>query len=87
MMDFGSALKAMRAGQRVARFAWGGKAKIEMGEWSPQNANDGTWCLVSPLRMLALVTSDESGDIAEPTRDLWEMTQTDILASDWEIVD
>lgn len=86
-MDFGAALKAVKAGARIARTGWNGK-----GMWLayqagypngiPVNANtaratgipEGTVCRFLPYLMMR--TADGS---FVP----WLASQTDILAEDW----
>ena len=87
--DFGWALEQLRAGHKVARSGWNGKGMwIALQKAYPQgipiNKNtaeatgipEGTVCRFLPYLMM--LTADGS---FVP----WLASQTDILASDWEV--
>ena len=75
MMDFGNALSALKTGHQVARKGWNGK-----GMWLrliPEMVEGTTGrTLVPYVQMKA----------ADDTLVPWLASQTDILATDWEII-
>lgn len=71
-LDFGVALIALREGNRVARSGWNGK-----GMWIALQVPDAHSKMSLPY--LYMKTVD---DKLVP----WLASQTDILASDWEVV-
>jgi hypothetical protein len=88
-MSFGLAIEAMRLGNKVTRFGWNGKGMYlyyvpegrylpttEAGKAIAAEQEDG---LVPYAAYVAMKTA--SGDVVP-----WLASQTDILASDWEIV-
>lgn len=87
--DFGTALSALRAGERVTRDNWNGRMWIALQpgypEGIPANANsakayhvaEGERIVVRPY--LAMRTVD--GEHVP-----WVASQTDLLASDWRTV-
>jgi hypothetical protein len=83
-MDFGSAVKALKLGNTVARSGWNGKGmwvrRIDLyndAEFSIRErpAARGTW-----LPFLAMKTVD-NGLVP------WLASQTDMLATDWIVVE
>ncbi|OMF98192.1 DUF2829 domain-containing protein [Paenibacillus sp. FSL R7-0337] len=80
-MDFGEAIKKLKAGDRVARAGWNGK---------------GMW-LVLIMPGNAMHTSRHGGFPMQPcigmktvTNDMqpgWLASQADMLAEDWEVVE
>ena len=78
-MDFGSAVSAMRDGDRVTRAGWNGKGMwIELctpdGDWKDPDGN--TYGRRPYIYMKA----------ADDTLVPWVASQTDILAEDWQVV-
>lgn len=87
-MDFGEAIAALKAGDRVTRKGWNGKGMfiyyVPAAAYPAQRNERGTMLGVFPDDMvpyreyLAMKTVN---DEVVP----WVASQTDILASDWEI--
>ena len=97
-MDFGMALLALKAGQRVARAGWNGRGMfIYLNRGSHDSDNDvhqeliagvprslfddghtGTATRMPNINMLAAGSVTVTG---------WLASQTDMLASDWELVE
>lgn len=93
-MDFGDAIRAMKAGAKVARGGWNGKGmfiSLSKGTaalpadqfWNPHNkafaeANGGT---AEVLPTVTMKTAD--GKILMG----WLASQTDMLSEDWQIID
>lgn len=93
-MDFGDAIRAMKAGKRVARSGWNGKgmwlslspgvAALPSEEfWSGQNsayaeAQGGTATVLPCITM-----KTATGEILMG----WLASQTDMLATDWEVLE
>jgi hypothetical protein len=75
--DFGEALKALKAGKRVARAGWNGK-----GMWLmlvPEKIADAVsfqYAALNPAPWIGMKTADEK---FVP----WLASQTDMLAGDW----
>jgi hypothetical protein len=91
MHHFGWALEALHSGQRVARSGWNGKGmwvSLQRGYPSgiPINQNTadstgiavGTVCRFAPYLMLRTAT----GEFIP-----WTVSQADVLATDWTVVD
>lgn len=91
-MDFGDAIRALKAGQRVARAGWNGKGmwltlikgrdvQIHNNGFSPINEHDHGWKDRVPrfLDWIGMKTAD-NGFVP------WLASQTDVLAEDWAIV-
>ena len=89
-MDFGEALKALKAGTRVARSGWNGPGMFVVYQKGypdgiPINANtaqatgipQGTVCRFRPYLMMKTVNNEFVP---------WVISQTDALADDWERV-
>ena len=82
-MSFGDALKALKAGQRVARTGWNGKG---MWLWIPEALDE--FCTK------VFVCGDDAFETAPwigmKTADNkfvpWLASQTDVLAEDWEVL-
>jgi hypothetical protein len=87
-MDFGDALRALKAGDRVTRAGWNGKGmhvvhQAGYPDGIPINANtaeatgipQGTVCVFRPYLMMRTV----DGSFVP-----WVISQTDALADDWE---
>lgn len=90
-MDIGDAVRAMRAGKRVARAGWNGKGmwlayQKAYPQGIPINANtaeatglpEGTVCKFLPYLMMRTA----GGEFVP-----WLASQTDILAVDWTVVE
>ena len=72
-MDIGVAVEALRAGDRVRRSGWNGK-----GMWLElQNPDEH-----SKMTLPYVFMSTAQGDLVP-----WLCSQTDLLATDWEIAD
>lgn len=71
-MDFGSAIKALKLGNTVARSGWNGK-NMWLKLMEPSADSDMT------LPYICMFTAQ--GDLVP-----WLASQTDMLAEDWEIV-
>lgn len=71
MMDFGDAIRAMRAGQRLCRSGWNGK-----GMWVELQTPDKG----SKMTLPYIFMRTAQGDLVP-----WLASQTDMLAEDWEI--
>jgi hypothetical protein len=88
---FDMALQALKAGARVARRGWNGKGMwvayspgnlVEPGKlWSPAAA---AWSLTRkrPVEVLPYLIMKTADDKIVP----WMISQTDVLAEDWEVV-
>lgn len=88
-MDFGDAIRALKAGQRVARAGWNGKgmwlafspgSKALPAErfWAPQNKRHAE--ANGPTDVLPCITmKTATGEILMG----WLASQTDMLADDW----
>lgn len=72
-MDFGSALNCLRRGQSVCRGNWNGK-----GQKLTLQVPDAHSKMTLPYIYITTVQGDKVP---------WLASQTDMLASDWEIVD
>ncbi len=81
MMDFGDAVRALKAGERVARAGWNGK-----GMWlaliSPGNAMY-TRMGVGSFDMQPCIGMKTADNNMQPG---WLASQADMLAEDWAIV-
>ena len=91
-MTFGHAIKALKAGHKVARKGWNGKG---MFLWlKPAATVKSEWCKDPMLKGLAEANGGEIealGTICMFTAQKqiltgWLASQTDMLAEDWEIV-
>lgn len=71
-MDFGSAIKALKLGNTVAREGWNGK-----GMWLGLQVPDANSKMSLPYIYMRTVT----GDLVP-----WLASQTDMLSDDWTIV-
>ena len=69
--DFGKALTALREGQRVRRAGWNGK-----GMWLELQVPDEH----SKMTLPYIFMSTAQGDLVP-----WLASQTDMLATDWEV--
>lgn len=92
-MTFGDAIKALKHGKKVARQGWNGKG---MYLWlMPATSVKAEWCKEPHLKALAEENGgaiDALGTIRMLTADKkiltgWLASQTDMLSSDWEIVE
>lgn len=80
-MTFGGALKALKAGKRVARTGWNGKEMylyLADGKLLTQEIGDGSYLFTDSIVMK---TADNRYCIG------WLASQTDMLAEDWCIVE
>ena len=80
MMHFGQALKAMESGKRVARVGWNGKGMwLRLIEFYQLDGHPYTLGL-KLLPWIGMKTAD-NGFVP------WLASQTDILATDWEVLE
>lgn len=79
MMDFGSALLALKLGNKVARSGWNGK-----GMWLQLQVPDEH----SKMTLPYIYIEYPVGSAAYPngSRVPWLASQTDLLSEDWEII-
>lgn len=89
-MDFGEAIKALKAGKRVAREGWNGKGMflyyVPAASYPAQRNEYGTMLGVFPDDMVpygAYIAMKTAQDNVVP----WLASQTDVLAEDWVIAD
>lgn len=91
-MDFGDAIRALKAGKKVARSGWNGKG---MYLWLlPAAMVKAEWCREAHLKEVAEANGGEIealGSIRMMTADRkvltgWLASQTDVLAEDWVVV-
>lgn len=91
--DFGSAIKALKNGYKVAREGWNGKG---MYLWlMPATTVPAEWCKEPHLKQLAETNGgsyEALGTIRMKTADNkvltgWLASQTDMLAEDWTVVE
>jgi hypothetical protein len=88
-MDFGSAIKGLKAGHRVTRSGWNGKGMylylVPEGRYPPSTtagrdiAGQQPDGLVPYRPYVAMMTVQ--GDVVP-----WLASQSDVLAEDWELV-
>lgn len=71
-MDFGEAIKALKAGRKVCRSGWNGKDM-----WLMLQIPD----VHSKMSLPYIYMSTVQGDLVP-----WLASQTDILAEDWQLV-
>ena len=92
-MNFGEAIEALKAGQRVTRPSWNGRG---MYLWLlPAATVKAEWCREPHLKAVAEANGGEIealGSIRMMTADKkvltgWLASQTDVLSEDWEIVE
>lgn len=84
-VNFGLAIEALKAGQRVARVGWNGKGMwlglVKGYEYFPQGGGASVFALgCEKLPWIGMKTADHC---FVP----WLASQTDVLAEDWVIVD
>jgi hypothetical protein len=70
-VNFGDAIAALKAGQKVARSGWNGR-----GMWLALQVPD----VNSEMSLPYIYMSTVTGDLVP-----WLASQTDVLAEDWEI--
>lgn len=78
MMNFGSALEALKSGQKVARTGWNGK-----GLWLELQRPDDNSKMTLPYIFMGYPTTSPNTPGA---RVPWLASQTDMLSDDWELV-
>ena len=92
-LNFGQAVEALKAGQRVTRPNWNGKG---MYLWLLPAANvKAEWCREPHLKAMAEANGGEIeclGSIRMMTADKkvltgWLASQSDMLAEDWQILE
>lgn len=92
-LDFGGAIKALKAGKRVAREGWNGKG---MWLWLKSGCTiKAEWCKDEALKTIAEKNGGEIeglGTICMKTADNkvltgWLASQTDMLSEDWIIIE
>lgn len=88
-MNFGDAIQALKAGEKVARAGWNGKGMwlsyVPRGQYWLEDdygldANGNPICSLDLLAWIGIKTAD---DKFVP----WLASQTDMLAEDWQILD
>jgi hypothetical protein len=72
MLEFGSALAALKLGARITRAGWNGR-----GMWLALQVPDAHSKMTLPYIYMSTVT----GDLVP-----WLASQSDVLAEDWQIV-
>ena len=72
-MDFGDAIRAMRAGKKVARAGWNGK-----GMWLNLQVPDANSKMSLPYIYIKTADSNQVP---------WPASQTDMLSDDWAVVE
>jgi hypothetical protein len=77
-MNFGSALEALKSGQKVARSGWNGK-----GLWLELQTPDTHSKMTLPYIFMSYPDDAKNTPGA---RVPWLASQTDVLAEDWELV-
>lgn len=79
-MDFGAALQALNSGERVQRTGWNGKGMYlyKVREWQEQFDIDEPEQYLFKAPFIAMKTAD---NMIVP----WLASQTDILATDWQL--
>lgn len=90
-MDFGKALNALKAGQKVARRGWNGKgmfltlqAGSEVDGTLMRNEGAKNYYGSKPVKIcphIDMKAADDSYVVG------WLASQTDMLAEDWEVVE
>ena len=80
-MDFGSALFALKAGQKVARKGWNGKGIFIELQVPDQHSK-----MSSPYIFIDTTGLQTDNADAPKSRVPWLASQTDMLADDWEDV-
>ena len=71
-MDFGEALKELRAGRRMTRAGWQG---------------DGMSVYLEPARGMLLAYLSLRLPRPDPVEVPWTASQTDVLADDWDVLE
>jgi hypothetical protein len=84
-MDFGDAIRAMRDGKRVARSGWNGKNLwIRIVDPGPRHTVlDYTMASQIVVQYRPYIEMKDAQDMLVP----WLASQTDMLATDWQIVE
>lgn len=89
MVNFGEALEALKAGQKVARDGWNGKGMflyhVPAANYPAQRNTRGTMIGVFPDDMVpygAYIAMKTAQNNVVP----WLASQTDVLAEDWAVV-
>ena len=80
-MDFGDAIKALKAGKRIAREGWNGK-----GMWVGLHSEAGEFVREkcgTAIRYLDYIVIKTADDCLVP----WNASQVDVLAEDWTVLD
>lgn len=78
-LDFGQALFYLKAGRRVRRSGWNGK-----GMWLQQQAPDANSKMTLPYIYIEYPVGHPA--YASGSRVPWLASQTDMLSSDWELI-
>lgn len=92
-MDFGQAIKALKAGKRVSRKGWNGKGMWLWCKFGTMIKSE--WCKDEALKAIADANGGEIEGlptICMKTADNkivtgWLASQTDIMATDWCVLD
>lgn len=84
-MDFGDAIRAMKAGKRVTRSGWNGKRMwvclIETRDYAVVTRPHGEEVTVKKDSLLPFIAMKTAQANLVP----WTASQTDMLADDWQI--
>jgi hypothetical protein len=78
--DIGGAVRLLREGKRVRRAGWNGK-----GMWLAYSR--GGYAMLTPRAADAPMVEFVAMKTADNTLVPWHCSQTDLLATDWEIAD
>lgn len=79
---FGDALKALKAGKRVARRGWNGRGIFIELQCPDENSK-----MTSPYIFIDTTGLQTTNPGAPKSRVPWLASQTDMLAEDWEVVE
>lgn len=87
-MDFGEAIKALKAGKRVAREGWNGKGMfLFLVPGSTFTVNRAPLLGIYPEGTVVNYHAHIDMKTAQDTVVPWLASQTDVLAEDWVIAD
>lgn len=87
--DFGWALHMLREGKRVQREGWNGKGMwiVFVDDWSFGGHAATSWDKPAPVTSLPRVSSFLGMKTADNRFVPWTVSQTDVLATDWSVVE
>lgn len=81
-VDFGEALKALKAGKKVARKGWNGKGIFVMLQVPDEHSK-----MTRPYLYIDTTGLQTNNPDAPKDRVPWFASQTDMLSEDWVILD